>query len=626
MANNAALEDSKGTLSDPVLGPSLLDSVSSSSLLVVGAGGIGCELLKNLVLTGFSNIHVIDLDTIDVSNLNRQFLFQKKHVSKPKAVVARESVLRFKPDANITAFHDTVMNPDYNRDFFAQFNLVMNALDNKAARNHVNRMCLAANVPLVESGTAGYLGQVTVIKKGETECYECQPKPAQKSFPGCTIRNTPSEPVHCIVWAKHLFNQLFGEFDADNEVSPDTADPELGGEAGKQAAENENGEIQRKSTREWAQEIDYDGQKLFNKFFHSDIEYLLSMEKLWQKRRPPEPLSWENMLQRDQSVAFQNDGGLPDKRIWTIHECGLMFQKCVMELKERFLQSGEPLVWDKDDDTAMDFVAATANIRSKIFHIAVQSRFDVKSMAGNIIPAIATTNAIIAGLMVMEALKILNQKFSTCRTVYLNRQVKTKNRLLMPCMLDKPNPKCYVCASKPEVTVHLDVDTVTCKQLEERLFKERFGMVAPDVEVDDGRGSIIISSEEGETEQNWDKPLSYFKITSGTLLKGDDFLQDYQLNVLIRHKVGIDPPDIFQLEGEVPEVPQEEKPGSQSSAAITLTESEPSEKVSVTSPSPTRKRKISESYEEVLAIKKRKSSESKNTSNGNTDDDDIVIL
>ena len=72
--------------------------------------------------------------------------------------------------------------------------------------------------------------QVTVIKKGLTECYECQPKPARKSYPGCTIRNTPSEPVHCIVWAKHLFNQLFGEYDADDEVSPDTEDPELAGE------------------------------------------------------------------------------------------------------------------------------------------------------------------------------------------------------------------------------------------------------------------------------------------------------------------------------------------------------------------------------------------------------------
>ena len=195
----------------------------------------GCELLKNLVLTGFKDIHAIDLDTIDVSNLNRQFLFQRKHVGKSKAEVAKESALRFRPDANITALHDSVMNSEYNTLFFKQFDIVMNALDNKAARNHVNRLCLAADVPLVESGTAGYLGQVTVIKKGLTECYECQPKPKQKTYPGCTIRNTPSEPVHCIVWSKHLFNQLFGEFDADNEVSPDTEDPELAGEAGQNA-------------------------------------------------------------------------------------------------------------------------------------------------------------------------------------------------------------------------------------------------------------------------------------------------------------------------------------------------------------------------------------------------------
>ncbi|KAG7229816.1 hypothetical protein INR49_012465 [Caranx melampygus] len=186
----------------------LADSLSTCKVLVVGAGGIGCELLKNLVLTGFKNIEVIDLDTIDVSNLNRQFLFQKKHVGKSKAQVAKESALQFCPSANIIAYHDSVMNPDYNVEFFRKFMLVMNALDNRAARNHVNRMCLAADIPLIESGTAGYLGQVTVIKKGLTECYECQPKPTQKTFPGCTIRNTPSEPIHCIVWAKYLFNYL----------------------------------------------------------------------------------------------------------------------------------------------------------------------------------------------------------------------------------------------------------------------------------------------------------------------------------------------------------------------------------------------------------------------------------
>ena len=73
---------------------------------------------------------------------------------------------RFAPECSIDALHGSIMKDEYNRDWFKQFNIVVNALDNRQARNHVNRMCLAADIPLVESGTAGYLGQVSFIQPG----------------------------------------------------------------------------------------------------------------------------------------------------------------------------------------------------------------------------------------------------------------------------------------------------------------------------------------------------------------------------------------------------------------------------------------------------------------------------
>ena len=74
--------------------------------------------------------------------------------------VARDAVLKFMPQINITPYHANVKDPGFNVDFFKQFNVVLNGLDNLDARRHVNRLCLAAEVPLIESGTTGFLGQV----------------------------------------------------------------------------------------------------------------------------------------------------------------------------------------------------------------------------------------------------------------------------------------------------------------------------------------------------------------------------------------------------------------------------------------------------------------------------------
>lgn len=210
-----------------ILGKEFVAALALKKVLVVGAGGIGCELLKDLVLSGILQITVIDLDTIDLSNLNRQFLFQKQHINLSKAKTARETVLKFNKDAQITAHHASIFDPQFDISFFKSFDLVLNALDNLAARRYVNKMCLAANKPLIESGTAGYLGQVSAHLKGVTSCYDCTPKETErKTYPVCTIRSTPSAPIHCIVWGKSfLFSNLFGASESGDEINTEkTAD------------------------------------------------------------------------------------------------------------------------------------------------------------------------------------------------------------------------------------------------------------------------------------------------------------------------------------------------------------------------------------------------------------------
>ncbi|XP_076264949.1 ubiquitin-like activating enzyme 2 [Rhynchophorus ferrugineus] len=520
------------------------EAIPTSKVLVVGAGGIGCEILKNLSLSGFRDIEIIDLDTIDVSNLNRQFLFRKEHVGKPKAVVARESILVHNPDVKIKAYHDSVLSSDYGVNFFKKFNIVLNALDNRTARNHVNRMCLAADVPLIESGTSGYSGQVELIKKGATQCYECLPKPPQKSFPGCTIRNTPSEPVHCIVWAKHLFNQLFGEDDPDQDVSPDTEDPEA--KLDGQNSVTESGNIKRVSTKQWAQDIQYDAEKLFNKFFNDDIKYLLSMENLWKKRTPPKPLSWEQAV-KVVGAKDENDETsvrAVDMEVWSISKCTKVFAESISQLRND-LEGKTFLVWDKDDKPAMDFVTACANVRANIFSIQQKSRFQIKSIAGNIIPAIATANAMIAGLVVLYAFRILAEKVQQCPSIYLRQKsVHSKFVLAADRQLTKANPNCYVCSAKPFVNVFVNVNKMTVKEFETELLKKHLNMVAPDV-VLDAKGVMVISSEEGETEANNDKVLSDLGIVDGSILKCDDFLQNYELTVAINQYEAVEKDDPF---------------------------------------------------------------------------------
>ena len=320
-----------------------------SAVLVVGAGGIGCELLKSLALCRFRSIGVIDLDTIEVSNLNRQFLFRREHVGQPKATVACDSIRRLCPSIQIEPFHgDVITDPRFDISFYKHYDLVINALDNVQARQHVNRMCLLCSKPLIDSGSTGYNGQATLILKGRTQCYDCIEKPKQqRTYAVCTIRNTPSQPIHCIVWAKFLYNQLFGDNDDPNneDVTPDADDPEnVNNEQESSTTTTTTNGHHRVSTRDWihTEMEEFEPIRVFNKLFFDDINYLTTMKNLWEKRRQPTPVEYEKashikeMNQNGQGDHEQSAmPKLNDQRIQAISDYVQMFIQSLNELKQR---------------------------------------------------------------------------------------------------------------------------------------------------------------------------------------------------------------------------------------------------------------------------------------------------
>ncbi|KAK4083472.1 uncharacterized protein Triagg1_1134 [Trichoderma aggressivum f. europaeum] len=502
------------------LGASLNSSVKHARVLMVGAGGIGCELLKNLVLNGFGEIHIVDLDTIDLSNLNRQFLFRHEHIKKSKSLVAKEAAQRFNPNVKIVAHHANIKDVEFSVPWFRDFKIVFNALDNLDARRHVNKMCLAADVPLIESGTTGFNGQVQVIKKGVTACYDCTPKDVPKSFPVCTIRSTPSQPIHCIVWGKsYLLNEIFGVSE-DESAFDHSADADNAQEIEELKKESEalkkiRGAI---GTPEFS-------RLLFDKVFNSDIERLRSVEDMWKSRRAPEALKYDEVMARAGQALESKDAIVADgQKVWSLEESLVVFNDSLDRLSKRLLQmratkdpsAPEPTItFDKDDNDTLDFVASSANIRSTVFGIDVKSRFDIKQMAGNIIPAIATTNAIVAGLCVLQSFKVLKGEYGQAKEVFLTPFANA--RLLAPDKNREPNPDCPVCGVY-YTSVIADLSRATLGDIVEELVKEQFGY---------GDKEFVVSNDVGvlydpDETDNLGKKLTELGIKGGSFLTVTD--------------------------------------------------------------------------------------------------------
>ncbi|KAL1431187.1 hypothetical protein MTO96_014569 [Rhipicephalus appendiculatus] len=163
--------------------------------LVVGAGAIGCELLKNFAMIGVGAacgcIYVADSDKVERSNLNRQFLFRAEDVGRPKSTTAAEAAVRMNPALRIVA-HEYRVGPEtenvFNDRFFEQLNGVASAQDNVDGRRYIYSRCVHYCKPLVDSGTMGTKGSIQVVVPFMTESYLSSQDTPETSVPLCTIK------------------------------------------------------------------------------------------------------------------------------------------------------------------------------------------------------------------------------------------------------------------------------------------------------------------------------------------------------------------------------------------------------------------------------------------------------
>lgn len=448
--------------------------IADMKVFVVGAGAIGCELLKNFAMMGVGcgngEIIVTDMDLIEKSNLNRQFLFRPSDVGHPKSRTAARAVKAMNNEMKNVVHHENKVCAEtediYSEFFFDHLDVVANALDNVDARMFVDRKCVIYQKPLIDSGTLGAMGNVQVVMPFLTESYASSVDPPEKSVPVCTLRHFPNDIHHTIQWARDKFEGFFStdvidamKFLADEAYLTDLLSKPI-------ASTLESLQSIKKLLIDERPSDFFDCVKWarcrFEELFTNQIKQLLfnfppdqatpSGQPFWSghKKMPlfitfdvnqrlhidfivsaanlrAEVYGLEQI--RDYGRVIENVGRVVvpefepksnikipvnDAELEAKNDDEDVDEEAVRQLAEELMglnksgRKAQTLQFEKDNDANlhMDFVVAASNLRAANYKIPPADKLKSKLIAGKIQPAIATSTSIVAGFASLELYKI----------------------------------------------------------------------------------------------------------------------------------------------------------------------------------------------------------------------------
>jgi len=184
---------------------------------IIGAGALGCEHIKNVAMMGLGcgpegRVTLTDMDTIELSNLSRQFLFRDRHIKTYKSVSAAEAAVEMNDAMRIDARTDKVARETehiFNDKFWEETTMVLTALDAVPPRKYSDERCVYFGRPMFDSGTTGAKCNTLTVIPQLTENYGAQNDPVEQTIPLCTLKNKPTAIEHTIQWARDAFHGCF---------------------------------------------------------------------------------------------------------------------------------------------------------------------------------------------------------------------------------------------------------------------------------------------------------------------------------------------------------------------------------------------------------------------------------